>query len=216
MPKRKPGPMRWGGSGRRPPAVWAARYFSSGLDPQQTTHPNINNSSPGFMRQTSAASAPSPFIFLLSVNRSQLPIIRCRRAAVKPGEFTKRVYDSKFTKRAERISFVNSPRGWFVPDARQGRCRFRRLACTNAAPTGRIVRCRGGLEVRAVARRRQHMRRGGQVAGRTKGQNGESRRSRTAHYYLIINYILHLIYSFGPSALRFPVRRRDHIFPSVP
>ena len=42
------------------------------------------------------------------LNREQLLGTRCQQAAAGHGEFKKPVYDSKFTKRAEGMSFVNS------------------------------------------------------------------------------------------------------------
>jgi len=48
---------------------------------------------------------------LLSINTWQLPDTRCSQAIAAPGEFKKPVYESKFTKRAEETSFVNSERG---------------------------------------------------------------------------------------------------------
>ncbi len=52
---------------------------------------------------------------LFWVNPSQLPGTKCQQAAVARGEFTKPVYESKFTKLAEGMSFVNSE-----PDAFPG------------------------------------------------------------------------------------------------
>lgn len=48
---------------------------------------------------------------LLSLNTWQLPGTRCQQAIAAPGEFKKPVYESKFTKRAEEMSFVNSELG---------------------------------------------------------------------------------------------------------
>ena len=44
---------------------------------------------------------------LLSVNTWQLAGAKCQQATVARGEFTKPVYESTFTKRAEGMSFVN-------------------------------------------------------------------------------------------------------------
>jgi len=50
---------------------------------------------------------------LLWVNPSQLPSTRCQWAPAGLGEVKKLVYDSTFRKRAEGMSFVNSPPGAF-------------------------------------------------------------------------------------------------------
>ena len=47
-------------------------------------------------------------IALLSRNARQLAGAKCQQAAVARDKFKKPVYDSKFTKCAERMSFVNS------------------------------------------------------------------------------------------------------------
>jgi hypothetical protein len=44
---------------------------------------------------------------LLFLNSWQLASIRFQRAAAGPGEFTKPIYEPKFTKMAEGMSFVN-------------------------------------------------------------------------------------------------------------
>jgi hypothetical protein len=46
-------------------------------------------------------------ITLLSVNDWQLAGARCQQATVARDEFKKPVYESKFTKRAEGMSFIN-------------------------------------------------------------------------------------------------------------
>jgi hypothetical protein len=47
-------------------------------------------------------------ITLLSVNVWQLAGTRCQQDAAGPGEFTKVVYESTFTKYAEETSFINA------------------------------------------------------------------------------------------------------------
>jgi hypothetical protein len=50
---------------------------------------------------------------LLSVNAEQLASTKWPAGPKVPGEFKKLVYDSKFTKPAEGMSFVNSPPSTF-------------------------------------------------------------------------------------------------------
>ena len=47
------------------------------------------------------------YVILLSMNTWQLPGTRCSWAIAGLGKFTKLVYESKFRKRAEGMSFVN-------------------------------------------------------------------------------------------------------------